>query len=450
MPKKCEGPSAGTLRPSNFSPDGGWNRSGAWQGGRLQRHPQAVERLRSGDGDVNETGASTRQFDLLAAERQLTIDGREEPLVAASASVPEGSEGERDSRTLPLPLPGVGQQLELREPKWMKACGAKAWHLHLKHKMTGKEERICWKCRSWRHQGECARHVARRDFARISEAFGRETPSSLVYLVLTLDQAKDQAHGMTPIAAYRSLVRRWQSLRQWLQRQFGRVGYVATVEQHRTGWPHLNVVVSCADFAAAIRAEDRKNGIAPGWLKGAAVRAGFGYRAWAEAPRDAEELAGYLVKLAHRESLMGEVAKLSQLPLASPPGTRRLRSSRAFLPPSTSSTGEWTGELKKFSLELAVNLEAERARLEAEAWAEAEGWLRAEARRQLPQSGAGAEPQEEPGSGAKPWVLTTGTSHSVRAETTPAEPSPLSPEARAGADPPDGGSSALKFAASGA
>lgn len=416
----------------------------------MQRHPQALRRLRSDDGDVNKTGASARQFDLLAAERQFTIDGREEPLVVAPAMVPEGSEGERDSRTLPLPLPGVGQQLELREPKWMKACAAKAWHLHLKHKESGKEERVCWRCRSWRHQGECARHVARRDFARISEAFDRERPSSLVYLVLTLDQAKDQAHGMTPITAYRSLVRRWQSLRQWLQRRFGRVGYVATVEQHRTGWPHLNVVVSCESFAAAIRTEDRKNGIAPGWLKGAAVRAGFGYRAWAEAPRNAEELAGYLVKLAHRESLMGEVAKLSQLPLASPPGTRRLRSSRAFLPPLTSSTGEWTGELMKFSLELAQNLEAERARLVAEAWKEAEGWVRVEARRQLSQSGAGAEPQVEPGSGAKPWVLSTGTSYSVRVETRLAEPSPLSPEVLVGPDPPDGWSSASEFVASGA
>jgi len=408
----------------------------------------AVRRLRSEDGDVNETGAPSRQFDLLSTARQLTLDGREEPLPAVLAQVPDGSRGEGDSRTLPLPLPGVGKQLELREPKWMKACASKSWHLHLKHKTTGKEERICWKCRSWRHQGDCARHVARRDFARISEAFGRERPSSLVYLVLTLDQDKDESHGMTPISAYRSLVRRWQSLRQWLQRQFGRVGYVATVEQHRTGWPHLNVVVSSEDFAAAIRQEDRKNGVAPGWLKGAAVRAGFGYRAWAEAPRNTEELAGYLVKLAHRESLMGEVAKLSQLPLASPPGTRRLRSSRAFLPPSTSSTGEWTGELMKFSLELAQNLEVERARLAAEAWAEVEGWMKEEARRQLSQPGAGAEPQVEPGSGAKPRLVTTGTSHSVEVATELVGPAPRSPEALAGADPPDGGSSALSFTGS--
>ena len=409
--------------------------------------PVALRRLRSEAGAVNETRVSSGQFDLLARERQLTLDGREEPILAPPGAQLEGPRGEVDTRTLPLPLPGVGKQLELRVPKWMDACEKGAWHLNLKHKTTGQEKRIGWRCRSWRHQGECARQVARKDFARISESFAKEKPTSLVYLVLTLDQAKDEARGMTPLLAYRTLVRRWQSLRQWLQRNFGPTGYVGTVEQHRSGWPHLNVVVSCEEFAAAVRAEDRKHGIAPGWLKGAAVRAGFGYRAWAEAPRDQRELAGYLVKLAHKESLTGEVAKLSQLPLASPSGTRRLRSSRGFLPPSTTKTGDWTGELMKFSVELAQNLEAESRKRIAESWGAAQAWMKEEARRQLgapPRDPKGAEGAAEPASGAggaagvrgrSPWVLTTGTTYS----DAPArlEISPL-PEALAGADPPQG------------
>ncbi len=403
---------------------------------------------------VNETSSSSRQFNLLAAERQLTLDGRQEPLLAPLAPVAEGSRGESDSRTLPLPLPGVGQQLELPKiPKWMKACEDKSYHLKLLHKLTGQQKLVCWKCRSWRHQGDCARQVARKDFARIAEAFGRETPESLVYLVLTFDRTKDEGRGLTPITAYRTLVRRWQSLRQWLQRNFGKVGYVATVEQHRTGWPHLNVVVSCGELAKAIRDEDRKNGIAPGWLKGAAVRAGFGYRAWAEAPRDQRELAGYLVKLAHKESLTGEVAKLSQLPIHSPPGTRRLRSSKGFLPPSTTSTGEWTGELMKYSLELAQNLEAESEKRIAEAWADAPAWMKEVARRQFgapqrdPKGAEGAaKPASEAGGatgvrGLSPWVLTTGTSSSAGLTEAVFGPYPPPPEALAGADPPDGWSS---------
>lgn len=408
----------------------------------------ALRGLRSEDGVVNETCPSSRQFDLLAAERQLTLDGREEPILAPSLPVASPREA-NDSQTLPLPLPGVGQQLQLpRIPKWMEACQKKSYHLKLLHKATGQQKLVCWKCRSWRHQGECARQVARKDFARISEAFGREKPESLVYLVLTLDTGKDESRGLTAITAYRTLVRRWQSLRQWLQRNFGKVGYVATVEQHKSAWPHLNVVVSCEDFAKAIRDEDKKNGIAPGWLKGAAVRAGFGYRAWAEAPRDQRELAGYLVKLAHRESLTGEVVKTTQLPIFSPPGTRRLRSSRGFLPPSTTSTGEWTGELMKYSLELAQNLEAEREKLVAKAWADAQEWMKEAARRQLERLGApqgapkGAEGAAEPASeaggatgvrGPSPWVLTTGTTSSVTSWQVPTQ---ALPEALAGADPP--------------
>lgn len=415
----------------------------------------ALRGLRSEDGVVNETCPPSRQFDLLAAERQLTLDGREEPILAPSLPVASPREA-NDSQTLPLPLPGVGQQLELRVPKWIKACEAKAWHLHLKNKTTGLEQRVCWKCRSWRHAGDCARQVARKDFARISEAFSREKPESLVYLVLTLDQSRDEGSGLTAISAYRTLVRRWQTLRQWMGRHFGKVGYVATVEQHRTGWPHLNVVVSCEGFAKAIREEDKKNGIAPGWLKGAAVRAGFGYRAWAEAPKNHRELAGYLVKLAHRESLSGEVAKLSQLPLASPPGTRRLRSSRSFLPPSTTSTGEWTGELLKYSLELAQNLEVEREKRVAEAWADAQEWMKEVARRQFgapqraPKGAEGAaEPASEAGGatgvrGPRPWVLTTGTTSSATPWPGPGTPPP---EALAGADPPLGAVSAEEFTA---
>ena len=95
-------------------------------GGRPRMAQPALRRLRSEGGDVNETGVSS-QFQLLASERQLTLDGREEPLLSPRAEAVFGSEGERDSKTLPLPLPGVGEQLELREPKWMKACACQAW-----------------------------------------------------------------------------------------------------------------------------------------------------------------------------------------------------------------------------------------------------------------------------------------------------------------------------------
>ena len=417
----------------------------------------ALRRLRSEGGDVNETGVSS-QFQLLASERQLTLDGREEPLLSPRAEAVFGSEGERDSKTLPLPLPGVGEQLELREPKWMKACACQAWHLPLRSLKTGKMKRVPWRCRSWRHQGECARWVAKRDFARISEALDGFDPGNIVYVVLTLDQEKEKG---TAEQAYQTMWRRWQSLRQWLEREYGKFGYVGTIEQHRTGWPHFNLVLVNHRFAKAIREQTKgKSGVAPSWLKAAAVRAGFGYRAWAQAPRDVRELSGYIVKLAHRESLTGEVTKLTQLPLRAPAGTRRLRSSRCFLAPTYKSSGEWTGQLVRHSVAEAERLEAEHQARAQEHWAQTERWMKAEVRRQwgVPQRDPkGADGAAKPargeggtpaGPGAEPRLVTTGTSHSLEVARELAEPEPLPLEALAGADPPDGGSSALSCIAS--
>lgn len=69
-----------------------------------------------------------------------------------------------------------------------------------------------------------------------------------------------------------------------------------------------------------------------------------------EAARNADALAGYLAKLAAEQDTptppgVGEVVKLTQLPVHAPRGFRRLRSSRGFLPPKPKASGEWTGEL---------------------------------------------------------------------------------------------------------
>jgi hypothetical protein len=400
-------------------------------------------------------GASARQFDLLAPQRQLTIDGREEPLVAAPASMPGGSREEKDTRTAELPFSAEHQLEIFRQQVWVQACEERRWHLPLWNAQTGEFKRVCWRCRSWRHQGECARWVAKRDFARISEALDGYDPKDMVYVVLTLAQDKETSRGLDAARAYATVARRWQSLRQWIERHYGRVGYVGTIEQHRSGWPHLNLIIANEKFAEAIRASAKPDGKAPHWLKSPAVRCGFGYQAWAEPPRDVQQLAGYIVKLAHRETLTGEVTKLSQLPLMAPPGTRRLRSSWRFLPPAHKGTGEWTGELVRHSVAEAERLEAEHRKRAAEQWEQTADWLRREFERQLgplspPKSGAGAEPQVEPGSGAKPRLDTTGTTPSAGPRRPPAGPSTPLPEALAGADPPDGWRPAAEFAVSSA
>jgi hypothetical protein len=68
-------------------------------------------------------------------------------------------------------------------------------------------------------------------------------------------------------------------------------------------------------------------------------------------------MAGYVVKLAHQETLTGEVAKLSQVPVKAPRGFRRLRSSPGFLPKRL-SRGEYAGELDKRTLAQGEALDA--------------------------------------------------------------------------------------------
>jgi hypothetical protein len=64
-----------------------------------------------------------------------------------------------------------------------------------------------------------------------------------------------------------------------------------------------------------------------GELRIAAENTGWGRQSIAEAVKDKEALASYLVKL------VGEVAKVSQAPTNAPVKFRRLRSGRGFLPP---------------------------------------------------------------------------------------------------------------------
>ena len=129
----------------------------------------AIRGLRREDGAVNETRSSSRQFDLLAAEKQLTLDGREEPLLAPRPPEPVGIEGGKDEKTLDLGLWVRGtpypKQLEMLLPKSCLACIYGSWHLPLTNKQTGEVVRIPFRCKSWRCPN-CQRGVAAVDFCR--------------------------------------------------------------------------------------------------------------------------------------------------------------------------------------------------------------------------------------------------------------------------------------------
>lgn len=230
-------------------------------------------------------------------------------------------------------VPGVPSWMLDPHPRYVGACELAAWQLRLEHRVSGEVRRVQYRCRSWRHPGRCATHRALADCRRLASALARHEAKRVCFLVLTLPRRG------TRRGAYETLWRRWQSLRQWLQRTYGKFPFAATVEQHRDGWPHLNVVLVGTDELLAV--VDR-GGEYSRWLLPAAARSGWGWRVSAERARDASRVAAYLVKVAR---LAGEATKASQLPLAAPRGLRRLRASRGFLPPRVKGN-EWTGTLE--------------------------------------------------------------------------------------------------------
>jgi hypothetical protein len=204
-------------------------------------------------------------------------------------------------------------------------------------------------CGSWRCPS-CRRWRASTDYARITEALSTVDPAHVVFVVLTLDRDGWRTGDAWADAetAYRALSRMSRALLKRWGRMLGKpIGsrWVGTVEAHRSGWPHLNLVLVSAELAAvlgrqanAADATDRQKALLRGELLSAALGAGWGPQSTAEVARSPEALAGYLVKLAGEldeawGAMAGEVTKVTQVPLSAPKGTRRLRSGRKFLPP---------------------------------------------------------------------------------------------------------------------
>ena len=165
--------------------------------------------------------------------------------------------------------------------------------------------------------------------------------------------------------AFRTLTRRWQHLRQAVQREGKRRGdgqripYVACTEVHRSGWPHLNLLLESHWLADALLEEHGCPRVAyPGircgvagcardWLSDRAVSCGFGPVVFLEVARSSgQDAAHYMLKLAgelegaagkRRRPDLGraaaEVVKFSQAPVNAPPHFRRLRAARGMLDP---------------------------------------------------------------------------------------------------------------------
>lgn len=182
-----------------------------------------------------------------------------------------------------------------------------------------------FRCRSWRHEGECQRFKGAQDFVRVSEGI-LSRGDRWVYLVLTFDQRHETSEWDCYIAG----LRRWQKLNQRLGRAYGRIEYVQTWEAHRSGFPHVNVVIRNDEIWKLCEGSGWRS-----WrqsLIAEAVECGFGRVAHVEPlrPDTGLGMAGYLTKLSRE--LTGAGVK-NQVPVNAPPHFRRIRASQGLLPP---------------------------------------------------------------------------------------------------------------------
>lgn len=321
-------------------------------------------------------------------------------------------------------------------PKHVQACvnndlPGPVWSIAVWRKSApGEQTRVPYSCNSYRCTSEaCQKHAAHVDFARIKEALDRPLPltqgqicrvakalrgkakeerrSGLeaakadeqargwVFIVATLDR-NGRFSGSRPWANEQEAFRDLQKLSQGLLRDLRAMQeargwrvteneWVAVVESHVAGWPHVNFLVYSPELSEELRRDEetlanlgvdaRGRRLVRGelarvltrehsmgrkeWVRtvdretgevidtARTVRAGWGIQSTAEAARNREALAGYVVKLgAAQDRTVGEVAKLTQVPSNARMKLRRLRAGVAFLPKRRKNQ-DWTGAMVK-------------------------------------------------------------------------------------------------------
>lgn len=271
---------------------------------------------------------------------------------ATSRSLPVGKRASTPARAVPRVV-----------PRYVQRCGCDALYTWAKADPSRVARRPSL-CGSWRHDGPCARYNASVAFARMREAFAPLPQDGNVLLVLTLDRngVYSEARWKTADEANAALSKQSRNFLKRLRRYGASQGWadfgskwVATVESHRSSWPHMNFVIHCPELAAELAADyelrrargatHRNATVLDGALLDIAMQTGWGAQSVAERGRSTEALVSYIAKLAGMaDATMGELAKLSQTPVAAKQGFRRLRSGKGFLPPRRKNP-DYTGTL---------------------------------------------------------------------------------------------------------
>lgn len=237
---------------------------------------------------------------------------------------------------------------------YIEACADQKWHLRLWDVGADGElsppRLVPFRCRSWRHEGDCRRWCAACDFARINDAL--EAGDHWSHLVLTYP-GRDWSR--VPVSKlFRFGVAHWKDMRRKLIREIGPMKYIQTWEVHKSGIPHVHVAISNQKlYRKACWCDEYRRDMDVGntpWLlsvlRPMCVSCRFGKIVWLGSMREADGFAGYLTKLA-REMTGG--GKDYQIPLKAPRHWRRIRASRHTLPPRIKHP-HMTGELLHYPI----------------------------------------------------------------------------------------------------
>lgn len=249
-------------------------------------------------------------------------------------------------------LPATAPNLRRVQPKYIRACQAKAWTVKLWPKNDpSKPEYICYACRSWRCQGDCARANAAQLFARLTASIAR-VPDFWCFLTLTLDPKRFKSRE----SMYKRVGGMWAQFRHELKRIYGYDHFFLAFEVSvRAKALHIHAIVRSKKLYAEVQHAPGemvfkgKPSLGAGrvwkdWLKPTALACGFGFKCDVSAVRDHGAMSGYLVKSSGISGELSQADSKDQLPIDAPKGFRRIRSSKGFLVPKLKNE-DVTGEL---------------------------------------------------------------------------------------------------------
>lgn len=249
-------------------------------------------------------------------------------------------------------------------PRHVQQCGTAGLYLW-KVDGSGSMVRAVYRCGSFRCR-TCAPHEAHVLFERLREAF--EQRDGMLFWVLTFAQ---KGKALDVNEAYRDIKRCSNRLLKRLRRFARLMGwepfrneYAQTVEAHKSGWPHVNMLMAHPELrdwvlgwqqyrdaqalCGGCRACEycRETLLLPPQLREMAEASGFGWQSTIDIPHNADAVMGYVTKIAAKhDTVVGEVAKLTQLPVMAPQRFRRIRAGKGFLPPRHTGDGTWTGTI---------------------------------------------------------------------------------------------------------